>query len=337
MEKIYKRRMLGLCALFAAAIIFAFALGRYPISPIDIVKILLSQIFDIHKTWTDSVETIVLNLRPPRVLAAIIIGAGLSVSGAAYQGMFKNPMVSPDVLGASAGAAFGAALAILLGLGWVAISASAFVFGISAVLLAYFIGSVYRGDAVLGLVLAGIMISTLFSSATSFIKLIADTDSVLPAITYWLMGSLSSIRMADLFPGTLPIIFGAAVLVALRWQLNVLTAGDDEAKSMGVNTGAIRLAIIICSTLITASCVALSGLIGWVGLVIPHFCRMAFGHDNRRVIPASILMGAAYLLFVDTIARTLTTAEIPIGILTAIVGAPVFIYLMLLGGRRHEH
>ena len=200
-----------------------------------------------------------------------------------------------------------------------------------------YIGRAFKGDAILGLVLAGIMISTLFSSFTSFIKLIADTDSVLPAITYWLMGSLSSIRMGDLFPGTLPIIIGVIVLFLLRWQLNLLTAGDDEAKSMGVNTGALRLVIIICSTLITAACVALSGMIGWVGLVIPHFCRMMFGHDNRRVIPASMLMGASYLLIVDTVARTVATTEIPIGILTSVIGAPVFIYLMLSGGRRNEH
>ena len=333
----YRQRMLFLIALFIAAIFLAFGLGRYPVYPGELIKILVSRVFNITKTWADATETVVLNIRLPRILAGIIIGAGLSVAGTSYQGMFRNPMVSPDVLGASAGAGFGAALSLLLGMGWAVTSAAAFAFGLAAVLLAYTFGRLFKGNAILGLVLSGMMISTLFTSCTSFIKLIADTDSVLPAITYWLMGGLSSIRMGDLFPGALPIIIGIIPLFLLRWQFNLLASGEDEARSMGVNTGVLRLVIIICSTFITAACVALSGLIGWVGLVIPHFCRMLFGHDNRRVIPASLLMGAAYLLIVDTVARLFTTTEIPIGILTSVIGAPVFIYLMLSGGRKDEY
>ncbi|MCD7948219.1 MAG: iron ABC transporter permease [Oscillospiraceae bacterium] len=332
--KSYGVKWLILCLIFVAAVVIAFTVGRFAVSPTDFIKILLSRVMDIPQTWDSAAEAVILNYRPPRIIAAIVIGAGLAVAGVSYQGMFRNPMVSPDVLGASSGAAFGAALGIYVGMGWGMISVLAFVLGLGAVMLAYGISRVYRGDAVLGLVLAGIMISTLFSSGTSFIKLIADTDNVLPAITYWLMGSLASIRVKDLLPGLIPIIVGMVPLILLRWRMNLFTAGDDVAQSMGVNTNALRLVVILCSTLITAACVAISGLIGWIGLVIPHFCRMIFGSDNRRVLPASIIMGAAYLLLVDTVARTISTTEIPIGILTAVIGAPVFIYLMLSGGNK---
>ena len=333
----YKLKFAFLIAVFAVAVMLAFGLGRYPVYPGELIRILLSRFFNVTKmfniTADETAQAVVLNLRLPRVISAVVIGAGLSVAGASYQGMFRNPMVSPDVLGASSGAGFGAALAILFGMGWAATSASAFVIGLAAVTVAYIIGRVFKGDEILGLVLSGMMISTLFSSFTSFIKLIADTDSVLPAITYWLMGSLSSIRMEDLFPGLVPIIVGIIPLFLLRWQLNMLTVSEDEARSMGVNTSALRTVIIVCSTLITAACVAMSGLIGWVGLVIPNFCRMLFGHDNRYVIPASLIMGASYLLIVDTVARIIAATEVPIGILTSVIGAPVFIYLMLSGRR----
>ena len=329
----YKLRMTVLFVVFFVAVFLAFGMGRYPVYPGELVRIFLSRIFGAAQTWretsNETAQAVVFNLRTPRVISAIVIGAGLSVAGASYQGMFRNPMVSPDVLGASSGAGFGAALAILFGMGWAVTSASAFLIGLIAVTVAYAIGRIFKGDEILGLVLAGMMISTMFSSFTSFIKLIADTDSVLPAITYWLMGSLSSIRMEDLFPGLIPIIVGIVPLVLLRWQLNMLTVSEDEARSMGLNTSALRAVIVICSTLITAACVAMSGLIGWVGLVIPHFCRMLFGHDNRHVIPASLVMGASYLLIVDTVSRVIATTEVPIGILTSVIGAPVFIYLML--------
>ena len=309
----------------------AFGLGQYPVYPGELVKILLSRVFNIARTWSETAETVVFSIRLPRIIAGIVIGAGLSVAGASYQGMFRNPIVSPDALGASAGAGFGAALSILLGLGWAATSALSFAIGLAAVMVAYAIGRLFKGDQVLGLVLAGIMVGTLFTSFTSFIKFIADTDNVLPAITYWLMGSLPR-RMKDIFPGIVPVVVGVIPLFVLRWQLNLLTVSEDEARSMGVNTGALRAVVIACSTLVTAACVAMSGMVGWIGLVIPHFCRLLFGHDNRHVIPASLLMGAAYLLVVDTVARVVAAVEVPIGILTAVIGAPVFIYLMLSGG-----
>jgi iron complex transport system permease protein len=332
----YNRRFAVLTAALIVAFFTSFALGRYPVSPLELVKILLSRVFPIAQTWEDAAATAVLRVRLPRVAAAALIGASLSAAGASYQGMFRNPMVSPDILGASSGAGFGAALGILLYFGYFGVSASAFVFGLAAVALAYYISRRSKRNAVLAMVLAGMMVSSVFSSATSFIKLIADTDEVLPAITYWLMGSLASIRAHDTLMIMLPIIPALAVLIALRWRINLLTVGEDEAKTMGVNTSRLRAVVILCATLLTASCVAVSGMIGWVGLVIPHFCRILFGHDYRRLIPASCMFGATFLIIVDDIARLIATNEIPIGILTSFIGAPVFVWLILKRGADGE-
>ena len=263
-------------------------------------------------------DKVVFAVRLPRVAAAALVGAALAVSGAAYQGMFRNPMVSPDILGASTGAGFGAAVAILLGAGYFGISAAAFCCGLLAVA-------------------AGMMISSLFSAGTSFVKLVADTQQQLPAITYWLMGSLSSVKDKDVVFLAIPVALGMIPLFFLRWRMNLLTVGEEEAQSMGVNTRRLRGAVIVCATLLTSASVAVSGMIGWVGLVIPHFCRMLFGYDYRRLIPAGALFGAAFLLAVDDIARLVTTGELPLGILTAFVGAPLFLYLIATGGGRRVH
>lgn len=332
----YRLRFFLLILLFLAAFLSAFALGRYPVSPWELIQILLAQVIDIPRTWASGAETAVMQVRLPRALAAVLIGAALSAAGAAYQGMFRNPMVSPDVLGASAGAGFGAALGIFCYWGYFGISVASFTGGLTAVLLAYGISRFSRGNPTLGMVLAGMMIGSLFSSATSYIKLIADTDSVLPAITYWLMGSLSSIRWEDVRFAAPPILLGLIPLLLLRWQINLLTVGEEEARSMGINTTRLRAVVIVCATLVTAASVSISGLIGWVGLVIPHFCRILFGHDYRRILPASLLMGGAFLLIVDNFARMLAVSEIPLGILTSVVGAPVFIWLIVTGGRRNE-
>lgn len=339
----YTVRMLALAAIFVFVFFLSFLLGRYPVYPGEVVRILfyraqvaLSGNSWLTPDWTGAAETVVMDNRLPRAAAAILVGAALSAAGAAYQGMFQNPMVSPDILGASAGAGFGAALCIFLGASYLLVTASAFAFGMAAVLLAYAVSRVCRTDPTLGLVLAGIMIGSLFSAGTSFLKLIADTDSVLPAITYWLMGSLSNVRSKDLL-AAIPILGGLIPLFLLRWRINLLTTGEEEARSMGVNTGALRLGIILCATLVTAASVSISGMIGWVGLVIPHFCRMIFGCDYRRLIPASVLMGGAFLLAVDDFARLIASSEIPIGILTAFIGTPVFLYLILTGGARDEH
>lgn len=333
-------------AAFAAIFLVSFVIGRYSVSVSETVRILLdaalrriSALFGVEwglsVTWTAAQAAVVLNVRLPRIAAAALIGAALSTAGVSYQGMFRNPMVSPDLLGASTGAGFGAALAILLSMSYFGITLSAFVFGLAAVLLAYLISRKSRMDTTLSMVLAGMMISSLFTSGTSLIKLLADTESQLPAITYWLMGSLTSVRGRDVRFAALPILLGLAVLLLLRWRINLLTLSEAEARSMGVDTKRLRLIVIFCATLMTAASVAISGMIGWVGLVIPHFCRMIFGYDYRRLLPASALMGGAFLMLVDDIARTVATSELPLGILTSFVGAPVFLYLILSGGEEH--
>ena len=328
----YKTKTAILAAVFVVVFFGSFMLGRYPIMPDELIKILLSKVFDIQQTWPDAAETVVFNIRLPRVLAAGMVGASLAVAGVAYQGMFQNPMVSPGVLGASSGAGCGAALAILLGFSYYAISFMAFLFGLGAVMLAYAISRVSKINPVLAMVLAGMLISSLFSSGTSFIKLVADTQSQLPAITYWLMGSLVSIKQGDVAFAVIPMLVGMVPLFLLRWRINLLTVGEEEALSMGIDTTRLRLVVIICATLLTAISVSISGVIGWVGLVIPHFCRMIFGYDYRRLIPTNVLFGATFLIVVDNVARLATTAEIPIGILTSFIGCPIFVYLILTGG-----
>jgi iron complex transport system permease protein len=265
----------------------------------------------------------------PRILSSAIIGAALSLSGLSYQGMFKNPMVSPDVLGTSAGAGFGASLAILLGLSYFTISFISFAFGLLAVILVTFISSKIMNQRTLALILGGIMISSLFSSATSFVKLVADTDNTLPAITYWLMGSLASVRKSDVYFLLIVTVIGAIPLFLLRWKLNLLTLDEDEAMSLGINTILLRKIVIVCATLMTSASICVGGHIGWIGLVIPHFTRMVVGCDYRVSLPVSILMGSSFLMLVDTISRSLLTSEIPIGILTSFIGAPFFLYLMI--------
>lgn len=273
--------------------------------------------------------TILFQVRLPRVVMACLIGSALSCAGAAFQGVFRNPMVSPDVLGASQGAGFGAALSIFLSVGYFGITLYSFLFGMVSVSLVYLIGRRVKRNPTLGLVLAGIMIGSLFSAATSFIKLMADPNNVLPAITYWLMGSLASIRVSDMMFAAPLIVVGILPIFFLQWKLNVLTMGEEEAQALGIRTGLVRIVLIVGATLCTAACVSVSGMIGWVGLVIPHFARMLVGCDYRRLLPASVLMGGSFLLAVDDVARLISTSELPIGILTAFIGAPFFLYLIL--------
>ncbi len=326
--------ILGFGILFVVVFFLSFFVGRYPISPLTLIKVLLSKIFPIAPTWPSTVENVIFKIRMPRILASAIIGAALSISGLCYQGMFKNPMVSPAVLGTSSGAGFGAALGILLGLSYLSINALSFTFGIVAVIMVTFIGGKLMNQKTLGLILGGIMISSIFTSGTSFVKLVADTDDTLPAITYWLMGSLSSVRMSDIKFIIFPITIGLIPIIMLKWKLNLLTLDEDEAMSLGINTILLRKIVIFASTLMTSACVAISGNIGWVGLVIPHFTRMIIGCDYRYSIPVSLLMGSSFLMIVDTLSRTITTGEIPIGILTSFIGAPFFLYLMIREGRK---
>ena len=320
--------------LFAVCFFGSFMLGRYPIEPWTLIRVLASRVIPVTPDWRSQVETVLFNVRLPRVLMAALIGAGLSAAGAAYQGIFKNPMVSPDVLGASSGAGFGAALGLFLSFSYQGVSFLAFVLGLSAVGAVCLISSRVKYNQTLGLVLAGMMISSLFTAAVSFLKLVADPNNTLPVITYWLMGSLASIRPKDLAFAAPWIIGGIIPIYLLRWKINVLTLGEEEARCIGVNTSAVRLAVVLCATLITSAAVSVSGLIGWVGLVIAHFARMLVGSDYRKMLPASLLLGASFLLVVDNFARLLATSEIPIGILTAFVGAPFFLWLILREGNK---
>ena len=336
-DKRYARRFAVLGAVFLAVLLGSLLVGRYALSPGQLVHMLWTRISGGAAAWPISDDKVVFAVRLPRVAAAALVGAALAVSGAAYQGMFRNPMVSPDILGASTGAGFGAAVAILLGAGYFGISAAAFCCGLLAVAAAWLVSRLSKADQAVALILAGMMISSLFSAGTSFVKLVADTQQQLPAITYWLMGSLSSIKDKDVVFLAIPVALGMIPLFFLRWRMNLLTVGEEEAQSMGVNTRRLRGAVIVCATLLTSASVAVSGMIGWVGLVIPHFCRMLFGYDYRRLIPAGALFGAAFLLAVDDIARLVTTGELPLGILTAFVGAPLFLYLIATGGGRRVH
>ncbi|MGB4049416.1 MAG: iron ABC transporter permease [Candidatus Methanoculleus thermohydrogenotrophicum] len=329
----YRFRFLLLILAVAFCVIASFVVGRFSMSIRDVVLLLLSPVFSVPEFWDDAMYSVVFNIRLPRILAAFLVGAALSTAGAAYQGMFQNPLVSPDILGASAGAGLGAALAIYFYLGTGAITLFAFIGGLVAVGTAYAISRLVRGNAILSMVLAGILVGSLFSASISYIKLVADTNDQLPAITYWLMGSLAGATMEDVCFAGVVIIIGIIPLYLLRWRMNVLTLGEDEAKSMGINTNLLRLVVIVCATFITAVSVSISGIIGWVGLVIPHFCRMVFGYDYRRIIPAAVIMGGGFLLLVDDFARTIATTEVPLGILTAFVGAPIFAYLLIVRGR----
>lgn len=336
-DKRYARRFAVLGAVFLAMLLGSLLLGRYALSPGQLLHMLWTKVTGGAADWPLSDDKVVFAVRLPRVAAAALVGAALAVSGAAYQGMFRNPMVSPDILGASTGAGFGAAVAILLGAGYFGISAAAFCCGLLAVAAAWLVSRLSRTNQTVTLILAGMMISSLFSAGTSFVKLVADTQQQLPAITYWLMGSLSSIKDKDVLFLSIPVTLGMVPLLVLRWRMNLLTLGEEEAQSMGVNTRRLRGTVIVCATLLTSASVAVSGMIGWVGLVIPHFCRMLFGYDYRRLIPAGALFGASFLLIVDNIARLVTTGELPLGILTAFVGAPLFVYLIVTGGGRRVH
>ena len=317
-----------------ALFLLSFVVGRYGVPLGQVVRILLSGVLPLEQTWTDNMAIAVLNVRLPRILLACLVGCGLSAAGTGYQTVFQNPMAAPDILGASSGACFGAALAILTGQGAVMITVFAFLASLLSVALVYLVGNHTRGNRVVNLLLAGIMVGSLFSACTSYIKLVADPTNQLPQITYWLMGSLSGTRMGTVRFAAVCMAVGLVPLLLLRWRMNLLTLSPDEARAMGVHTDRLRLAVILSSTVLTAAAVSVSGMIGWVGLVIPHLSRRIVGSDCRRLMPMSCLFGAAFLLLVDNMARCLTATEIPIGILTAFVGAPFFIYLMVRGGDR---
>ncbi|HHW61642.1 MAG TPA: iron ABC transporter permease [Syntrophomonadaceae bacterium] len=323
-------KLLLLIAVLVIIFILSFVLGRYPVPPGQLLSVLAARVFSgIPQTWSPTVETVIFQVRLPRIMAAILVGAALSTAGAAYQGMFKNPLVSPDILGASAGAGFGAALGIYFSFSMFGVQLMAFVWGLVAVSLTYGISTRIRHDKMLALVLAGIMIGSLFTACISLIKYVADPYDKLPAITFWLMGSLASVSPKDIYMALIPILAGTIVLFLLRWRLNVMAMGEEEAQVLGLNTGLLKIAVIFCCTLMTAASVSISGMIGWVGLVIPHLARMIVGPNYQVLLPTSILLGGSYLLLVDDLARLMAAMEIPLGVLTALIGVPFFLYLLL--------
>ena len=332
MKKENKEIISFILLVFLPIILFfaSFLMGRYPVSPIDVIKTILSPIFP-QLTVSSTINTIVWQIRLPRILAALLVGASLSMAGTAFQGIFKNPLVSSDLLGVSNGAGFGAALAILFTGSGIIIQIFAFIFGIISVSITYLISKAYKAGGILILVLSGVAISAFFNSLISAIKFVADPEDKLPEIVYWLMGSLASVTMDEIIMIIIPLFIGFIILYLLRWQMNILAMGDEEAQSLGLNPSRVRLIIIAACTLLTSAAVSISGIIGWIGMIIPHLARMIVGPDNKVLIPASLSLGASFLLLIDNISRVIISIEIPIGILTAIIGVPIFLYLLRRG------
>lgn len=317
-----------LFSLVIVAFFVSLFLGRFIISPNTTIEILMNALFQINDPLLQQETAIIIGIRMPRTLLSMLIGAGMAISGATYQGLFRNPLVSPDILGVSSGAGFGTALGILL-VGFTGITSFyAFIFGIISMIAAYLFAKRRNQISIISLVLSGIIVSSIFTALTSLIKYMADPYDKLPAITYWLMGSFSKVTYGDLNMVALPIAACIAILLLLRWRINILSLGDEEAKSLGIDPVKIRIIAIIVSTVIIAASVSVVGVIGWVGLVVPHISRRIVGVDHKNLLPASCLIGGIFLTIVDVLARTITPAEIPIGIITALVGAPFFAFLL---------
>lgn len=308
--------------------LICIGIGRYYLSAIESLEVLVKGLVLGKEHVIAQSYSVVINMRLPRILLAILCGGGLAVAGASLQALFSNPLVSPDTLGVASGASFGAALALLLDGNIIVVQLVALLCGMIAVFVTYNISRIHGKTTVIMLVLSGMMVSSLFQAFVSLIKYVADTENQLPAITYWLMGSLGSATYRSLGIGMVPIITGCLILFVLRWKMNILSLSEDEARTLGINVKRMRLVVIFAATMITASCVSMCGQIGWVGLLIPHMCRMLFGSNNKVVIPATISFGAIFMMIIDTVARSATTSEIPISILSAVIGAPCFIILL---------
>lgn len=334
------RRRLSATALwaagFAALICLAFvslAIGRYPIPLSNVVGVIISNIWPIEAYWTGTEERVVELLRLPRVLAAMLAGAGLAISGAALQGAFRNPLVGPDIIGVSSGAGFGGAVAIIAFDSAFSIVVSAFLGGMVAVFIVYLMSRISRRAPVLMLVLSGVITGAFFSALISLVKYIADTENELPTIVYWLMGSFASVSWSKTALLALIVGVSAILLLRLRFRINVLSIGDEEAQALGIPVTRTRWIILTMVALISAAVISAAGIVGWVGLVVPHFARLVVGPDHKRLLPAAMLIGAFYLLLIDNIARTATAAELPLSIITALIGAPIFGLLLM---RSHE-
>ena len=330
----YRAIVIGAVLILGLLLATAISLGPYQLGPGDLLAFLMAKATGGASPLSVPAEAVILQIRLPRVLAATAVGAALAASGAAYQSLFRNPLVSPDILGVSAGAAFGAVIGIFLSLPVLAIEAASFAGGLAAVIIVYAIAAAIRGrDAVLVLVLAGVVIGALFGAGVGLLKYLADPYNQLPAITFWLLGSLAAANLRDLTDLLPAVAIGLVPLALLRWRIDVMTLGEEEATALGINTRALRIVVIAGATLMTSAAVAASGIIGWVGLVVPHLARLVVGPAFTRLLPVSVLFGAGYLLAVDTVARTIGNVELPLEVLTAALGTPVFLWLLAFSRR----
>ncbi|PKU25597.1 FecCD family ABC transporter permease [Telmatospirillum siberiense] len=316
--------------LLVAAVAVSLQFGKYPVSMGTIAAVLREHLLGIPASLDPVLHSVVWNIRLPRVLAAVMVGAALSAAGATFQGLFRNPLVSPEMLGISAGAGLGASCAILYGLPVIAIQGAAFAGGLLAVSCAWYAASlIKRRDPVLMLLLAGISLDKLLKALSSLIKLIADPYSQLPTITYWLLGGLNGVSWNDVAASAPALAVGLVPLFVLRWQMNVMSQGEEEARTLGVETRYMRAALVASATLITSASVAIAGPIEWIGLLIPHVARLLVGSDFRRLLPASVLLGAGFVVAMDCLARMVGTTEMPLGLYTSVIGAPFFLWLLM--------
>lgn len=323
MDRKFRVCMITGCIATLFLALIALCLGQYTIALQDVIKVLTLQKVDLVNA-----ETVIFNIRIPRILVSLIVGSGLATAGASFQALFSNPLATPDTLGCANGASFGAALGILLGLNALGIQISALIFGILAVVLVFVFTRYRHANQIMMIILGGMVVSSLFSALVSLIKYVADPNDVLPVITFWLMGSFSNSTVRSLYTGVPMIILGMMILYLMRYRMNALSLKEEEAASLGINVRKNRMIVIVASSLITASVVSMCGVVGWVGLLIPHISRMLFGNNHTKVIPGCIVFGALFMLIIDTIARCMYQAEIPVSILTAIIGAPVFLLLL---------
>lgn len=322
------RRLLFLACAVVVVVLLSFPLGAYDAHPATVVRVLGARLLGRDADVPAVVQTVVLQIRLPRIIGGLLVGAGLAAAGAAYQSLFRNPLVSPAILGVSAGAGFGAALGLLLDLPWVAVQAMGFGGGITAAALAVGTARLLGRGSTIVLVLAGIVVSTLFQAFISITQFLANPDDTLPSITFWLMGGLGRVRLGDLLAPAVVLVVCLLVLYAVRWPVSVMAAGDEEAEALGVNRVLVWTLVIGAATLMTATAVSLAGIVGWIGLVVPHLARFVFGPGFTRLLPASAMMGAGLLVVVDDVARAASTTELPLGVLTAVIGAPFFVLLL---------
>ncbi|MCC3292238.1 iron ABC transporter permease [Arthrobacter sp. zg-Y1110] len=340
-----RRLILPLCVLILCTVaLVSMAAGRYWVPPNEILRILFNEVTALfggegmlRRTWTDQEATVVLDVRLPRVLLAFLVGGALSLGGACLQALFRNPLVSPDIIGVTAGASFGGVLVLTLGLsgGWMV--GGAFGFGLAALAGVLLLGRLGgRDNAMLMIVLGGIVVAAFFNALVSFMTYLADPYSELPSIVHWLLGSIAAASYDKVLTALVPVAIGAAIVLALRWRLNVLSLGDDDAAALGVNPQRSRVVLLCAVALMTAGTVAVAGAVGWVGLVVPHLARLWVGPDHRILLPASLLLGGTYLMLIDTLSRSISSSELPLGILTAIIGAPVFVVLLARSQKKAE-